>query len=112
MSRLQSRGPVEPPFGCALRVVGEGTTIPEPVNDTRLPRYIAKGRYVVTTATGRAVSPPVARRAAAELMESALATRDEGLAETDTLALGDLIRAIREAERGDPLPPAAVARAA
>lgn len=107
MDARTHRGPVEPPLGCSgLRLVDEDF---EPV---RVARYVAQGRYVVTSATGRAVSPPVARRAAAELLESSLAARDEGLAETDILALGDLLRAIRDAERNDPTPPAAVARAA
>lgn len=80
--------------------------------DTRRPRYVAEGRYIVTVASGRVQTPPTARRAAAELLEACLATRDEGLAETDSLALTDLIRAIRQAERNDPTPPAAIARAA
>lgn len=108
MHRPHARGPVEPPFGCSgLRLVSEDFEPP-----VRRPRYVADGRYIITTATGRAVSPPVARRAAFELLEATLAARDEGLAAVDTEALGDLVRAIRAAERGDPLPPAAVARAA
>ncbi|RZJ46495.1 MAG: hypothetical protein EON87_04410 [Brevundimonas sp.] len=81
-------------------------------NEARRPRYLAEGRHIVTVSSGRVQTPPTARRAAAELLEACLATRDEGLAETDTLALADLVRAIRQAERNDPTPPAAVARAA
>lgn len=78
----------------------------------RRPRYVAEGRNVVTVSSGRVQSPQTARTAAHELLEACFSTRDEGLAETDTLALTDLIRAIRQAERNDPTPPAAIARAA
>lgn len=83
----------------------------EPV-EGRQPRYRAEGRCVVTVSSGRVQSPQTARHAAHELLEACFSTRDEGLAETDTLALNDLIRAIRQAERNDPTPPAAIARAA
>lgn len=62
--------------------------------------------------TNRRQTPPIARQALGFLVDSALSIGDPDLAEADILMVGDLIRAIREAERNDPLPPAAIARAA
>lgn len=81
-----------------------------PANEVA-PRYIAEGREVVA-ASGRRMKPQAAREHLALLVEDALAVREDITAEADTIMIGDLIRAIRGAERGDPLPPAAVARAA
>ena len=75
-------------------------------------RYIAIGREVVNVHSGRRQSPPRAREALTFLVESVLATSYESLVETDLLVIGDLVRAIRAAERNDPTPPAAFARAA
>ena len=109
-------------FGCTsgpdLRPVGE--TVDRIVsrlavvadNDGRQPRYFAEGRMVVNTHTGRRQTPPMAREAAANLLDSALAIRDDGCSDSDLRSLSDLVRAIRQAERNDPLPPCAVAVAA
>lgn len=114
------RGPVEPPFGCSagpgFRPIGEVVdTVVSRIahdNDGRTPRYVAEGREIVTVHTGRRQSPPRAREAAQNLFDGALANRDDGLADSDLRSLADIVRAIRAAERSDPLPPAAIAEAA
>lgn len=78
----------------------------------REPRYRAEGRLIVSVHTQRRQSPPVARQALSYLVESALAVVDEDLAESDILMVADLIRAIRQAERNDPTPPAQAMRQA
>jgi hypothetical protein len=78
----------------------------------RQPRYVAQGRLIVSVHTGRRQTPPVARQALGFLIDSALAVVDDDLAESDIGMVGDLIRAIRQAERNDPLPPATIAQAA
>lgn len=78
----------------------------------RIPRYIADGRMVVSVHTKRRQTPPLARQALGFLVDSALSVHDDDLADSDVLMIGDLIRAIREAERNDPTPPAAIAQAA
>jgi len=96
--------------GPGLRLVGEETDrivsrLAAKVGGEGLePRYFAKGRFVVTAASGRQRTTPVARGAANHLLESALAVSQDEYAETDIRELGDLIRAIRAAERND-LPP-------
>lgn len=122
MEAFTPRSPVEPPFGCSattgLRPVGE--TVDRIVSrlaavsdsDGRQPRYYAAGRMVVTAHSGRRASPPQAREAAHLELEGVIATRQDDLVEADLLRLGDLVRAIREAERNDPLPPATIMRAA
>lgn len=113
------RGPVEPPFGCAPfrpladaidTVVSRLAVVAD--NDGREPRYRAEGREIVTVHTGRRATPPMAREALHLMIEGILATRQDDLVAGDILRAGDLIRAIRQAERNDPLPPAAIARAA
>lgn len=116
MDGFTHRGPVEPPFGCTsgpgLRPVGEARDrIVSRLADRfegedRQPRYYAEGRMVVTAHTGRRVTPPMAREAAHLELEGILATRQDDLVDADILRLGDLLRAIRQAERNDPLPPA------
>lgn len=113
------RGPVEPPFGCkplGLRPVGE---VLEPVrqlvtaaNEPRQPRYVAEGREIVNVHRGARWSPPRARAELKDLYEAVLATTYESLVETDLLVINDLVHAIRQAERSDPTPPAAIQRAA
>lgn len=76
--------------------------------DERQPRYRAEGRLIVSHHTNRRQTPPVARQALGFLVDSALSVRDPDLAECDMLMIVDLIRAIREAERNDPTPPAAI----
>ena len=76
------------------------------------PRFVAEGREVVATGSGKRRSPPQAREYLQHVLDDALSVRDDVTAEADTIMIADLIRAIREAERNDPLPPAAMARAA
>lgn len=95
--------PVETVLSRVMQRAGEGE---------RQPRYHAEGRFIVSTHTGRRQTPPVARQALGFLVDSALSVRDDDLAESDILMVGDLIRAIRDAERNDPTPPATMARAA
>jgi hypothetical protein len=101
-------------FGCrspagertepGLRLVGGPVE-----NDNRQPRYRAEGREIVTVHTGRRQTPPKAREALFFMVEGILATQQDDLVDSDILRAGDLIRAIREAERNDPTPPAAAA---
>jgi len=117
MDGFTHRGPVEPPFGCApfrplAEVVDSVVSRIAPDNDGRTPRYVAEGREIVTVHTGRRVSPPRAREALFCEIEAVLATQQDELVEGDLLRVGDLVRAIRAAERSDPLPPAAIQRAA
>ena len=109
-------------FGCTsgpgLRPVGE--TVDRIVsrlavvsdNDGRQPRYYAEGRRVVVAHSGRQVPVTQAREAAHLELEGVIATRQDDLVEGDLLRLGDLVRAIRQAERADPTPPASIMRAA
>lgn len=71
-------------------------------------RYTVEGREIIAS-TGRRMTPPQARSLLTLLVEDSLAVRDEITAEIDRLMINDLIVAIREAERNDPLPPAAAA---
>lgn len=112
MDTFTPRSPVEPPFGCAPRLVGEVTdAIVSRLADRiegndRQPRYFAEGRFVVTAHSGRRVPVTQAREAAHLELEGVIATRQDALVESDLLRLADLVRAIRQAERNDPLPPA------
>lgn len=116
------RSPVEPPFGCSaitgLRPVGEAVdTIVSRLADRiegndREPRFYAEGRFVVTAHSGRRVPVTQAREAAHLELEGVIATRQDELVEADLLRLGDLVRAIRQAERNDPTPPAIAMRSA
>ena len=122
MNRPDPRGPVEPPFACSpdrgLRLVGEQTDrIVSRLADRfegegREPRFFADGREIVTTHTGRRVNPCQAREALHYEVDGVLATNQDELVEADILRIGDLIKAIRAAERSDPTPPAATMRAA
>lgn len=76
------------------------------------PRFVAEGREVVATGSGKRRTPQQAREYLQHVMEDALSVRDDVTAEADVIMITDLIRAIREAERNDPLPPANMARAA
>jgi len=78
----------------------------------RGPRYRVEGRTIVSVHTGRRQNPVLAREALRFQIEGVLATTHEELVETDLAMVCDLVRAIREAERNDPLPPCAVAVAA
>lgn len=114
---LNHRAPVEPPFACSPRLVGEVadtivSRLADRFEDPRQPRFYAEGRMVVTTHTGRRVTPPMARDALRFEVEGVLATNQDDLVDADILRIGDLIRAIRAAERQDPTPPASIARAA
>ena len=101
-------GPGLRPVGEAVdRIVGRLAVVAD--NDGRQPRYYAEGRMVVTTHTGRRVTPPMAREALHLEVEGVLATRQDDLVESDLLRIADLVRAIRAAERQDPQPPAAAA---
>lgn len=75
-------------------------------------RYFAQGREVVAAGSGKRRTPQQARQHLSLIVEDALAVREEVTAEADLIMITDLIRAIREAERNDPLPPASMARAA
>lgn len=119
MTRPSPQGsPVEPPFGCGLRLVGETTDAivsrlaDRFEGDERQPRYVAEGREIVTVHTGRRVSPPKAREALHYLIDGILALPTDDLVDSDILRAADLMKAIRAAERGDPLPPANIQRAA
>jgi len=82
-------------------------------SDPREPRYVAEGRMVVSVYSGRRQTPPVAREALRFHVEGVLATNCDDLVDGDIATIGDLIKAIRAAERNDPTPPAsAMARAA
>jgi hypothetical protein len=72
----------------------------------RGPRYRVEGRMIVSVHTGRRQNPVLAREALRFQIEGVLATNHEELVESDLAMINDLIRAIREAERNDPLPPA------
>jgi hypothetical protein len=65
-------------------------------------------------ALGDIIDPMVGagRQALGFQVEGVLATPHDELVEADLAMICDLVRAIREAERNDPLPPAAVAQAA
>lgn len=76
------------------------------------PRFVAEGRDVVATGSGKRRTPQQAREYLQHVMEDALSVRDDVTAEADVIMITDLIRAIREAERNDPTPPAVMARAA
>jgi len=76
------------------------------------PRFVAEGRDVVSVGSGKRRSPQQARDYLRFVAEDALSVREDIVAEVDIVMLGDLIRAIRDAERGEPTPPAAIARAA
>lgn len=99
-----------PVFGCRS---GAGAFVaPTTVNDNREPRFVADGRDIVTVHSGRRQTPPRARDDLLLMIEGILATRQDDLVDSDILRAGDLIRAIRAAERNDPTPPARIARAA
>lgn len=118
MDTFTPRSPVEPPFGCGPRLVGEvADTIVSRLadrieGDARQPRYFAEGRMIVTAHTGRRVTPPRAREALWFEVEAVLATTHDELVEGDLLRIADLVKAIRAAERQDPTPPASIAQAA
>lgn len=122
MDAFTPRSPVEPPFGCSaiagLRPVGEAVdTIVSRLADRiegndREPRYFAEGRDIVNVYSGRRQTPPMARDALKQAVEASLSNTIESLVEPDIAIVGDLIRAIRDAERADPTPPASIMRAA
>jgi len=78
----------------------------------RGPRYRVEGRTIVSVHTGRRQTPVRAREALWFQVEGVLATNHDDLVETDLAMIADLVRAIRQAERNDPTPPASMAQAA
>ena len=100
------------PVGGAIETVLSRIIAQRGEEGVRCPRYIADGRTIVSVHTKRRQTPPLARQALGFLIESALSATDEDLSECDILMAADLIRAIRQAERNDPTPPAAIAQAA
>lgn len=96
-------------FACSS---GPGVHSELPDNDDRQPRYVAEGRDIVNVYSGRRQTPPVAREALRHAVESALSNTVEDLVEPDIAIIADMVRAIRQAERNDPLPPASIMRAA
>lgn len=118
MNRIQSRGPVEPPFGCTglhlvrtdVDTIVRRLGVPEAPD--RRPRYFAEGEFVVVTATRRRMNLTAALAEAQRLLDRSIDPTIGDLAEAYADELGDLIAAMREAMGNRPTPPAAVARAA
>lgn len=117
MNRPQSRGPVEPPFGCTglhliksdVDTIVRRLGVPEAPD--RRPRYFAEGEFVVVTATRRRMSISAAWDEAIAVLGRSVDPTIGDLADAYRDELTDLIGAMREA-MGNVPPPAAVARAA
>lgn len=65
---------------------------------TAQPTYLAEGGMVVARHSGRQQSPERAREALGYLIDDALTCRHPDILEADLRMIGDMIRAIREAE--------------
>jgi hypothetical protein len=92
------------------RIVEGAAILASPAN-TDTAHFWAEGR-VIKSAAGIDRTPPEARDMLHTLADLAVSATSEGVSNRWASLLPDLIAAIRDAERNDPLPPASMARAA